>query len=79
VSYYRRRLPHWHPESVALFITWRLQGSLPRHAGFLVQPTPTEGRRFVAIDGPLDRVPTDPTWLNDPQIAEVVKGSLHVG
>jgi len=27
----------------------------------------------------LYRVPTDPTWLNDPQIAEVVKGSLHVG
>lgn len=27
--YYERRLPHWQPEGKALFITWRLWGSLP--------------------------------------------------
>jgi REP-associated tyrosine transposase len=29
MSYYERRLPHWLPEGRALFITWRLWGSLP--------------------------------------------------
>ena len=27
--FYRRRLPHWQPPEKALFITWRLHGSLP--------------------------------------------------
>ena len=30
VSYYVRKLPHWHPEATALFVTWRLFGSVPR-------------------------------------------------
>ena len=29
-NFYRRNLPHWQPEGAALFITWRLYGSLPR-------------------------------------------------
>ena len=28
--YYERHLPHWQPEGAALFVTWRLHGSLPR-------------------------------------------------
>ena len=30
MTFYRRNLPHWHPEGRAIFITWRLFGSLPR-------------------------------------------------
>src|ERR1022692_4643065 len=30
MSYYERNLPHWQPEGAALFLTWRLHGSLPR-------------------------------------------------
>src|ERR1700692_4815671 len=33
VMFYRRRLPHWHPDltdPTFLFVTWRLAGSLPR-------------------------------------------------
>ena len=26
---YRRRLPHWFPEDAAVFMTWRLAGSIP--------------------------------------------------
>ena len=33
MSYYERRLPHWHPEDAWLFITWRLAGSLPATQG----------------------------------------------
>jgi putative transposase len=29
MAFYRRNLPHWIPEARALFITWRLYGSLP--------------------------------------------------
>jgi REP-associated tyrosine transposase len=31
-TYYERNLPHWHPEGKALFVTWRLSGSLPAWA-----------------------------------------------
>ncbi len=30
MDFYRRHLPHWHPEGSPLFVTWRLRGSLPR-------------------------------------------------
>jgi REP-associated tyrosine transposase len=29
MTFYRRNLPHWHPEGKAIFLTWRLAGSLP--------------------------------------------------
>jgi putative transposase len=29
MTFYRRNLPHWHPEGKSIFITWRLFGSLP--------------------------------------------------
>ncbi len=29
MTFYRRNLPHWHPEDRAVFLTWRLYGSLP--------------------------------------------------
>ena len=30
MTFYRRNLPHWHPDGKAIFITWRLFGSLPK-------------------------------------------------
>ncbi|HEV2246813.1 MAG TPA: transposase [Terriglobia bacterium] len=30
MTFYRRNLPHWHPEGKSIFLTWRLFGSLPR-------------------------------------------------
>jgi len=35
VLYYRRNLPHGHPEGASLFLTWRLHGSLP--ASFFIR------------------------------------------
>ena len=29
MTFYRRNLPHWHPEGASIFLTWRLFGSLP--------------------------------------------------
>jgi REP element-mobilizing transposase RayT len=31
-TFYRRNLPHWHPPGAAIFVTWRLKGSLPTSA-----------------------------------------------
>ena len=30
--FYRRNLPHWHPPGAAIFLTYQLEGSLPRSA-----------------------------------------------
>lgn len=30
MAFYRRNLPHWHPEGRVIFVTWRLHGSLPK-------------------------------------------------
>ena len=29
--FYQRNLPHWHPPNTAIFLTWRLHGSLPKN------------------------------------------------
>ena len=50
-QFYRRRLPHWQPDGAVFFLTWRLQGSLPREAverlraerGQLMAQPPREG------------------------------------
>jgi REP element-mobilizing transposase RayT len=34
MTFYRRNLPHWHPEEKPIFITWRLFGSLPKGVNF---------------------------------------------
>jgi REP element-mobilizing transposase RayT len=31
-TFYRRRLPHWHPQGATIFVTWRPNGSLPAEA-----------------------------------------------
>lgn len=30
-TFYHRNLPHWHPPGRSIFLTWRLQGSLPQN------------------------------------------------
>jgi REP element-mobilizing transposase RayT len=83
MTFYRRNLPHWHPEGKAIFITWRLHGSLPAS---LLKKTRTarngratkapdlgshqsEGEHFRKIDAALDSAKFGPLWLADPEIA----------
>ena len=61
-AFYRRRLPHWHPEGKALFLTWRLHGTMPR------QPEVT----FAAFDKLLDQTKVGPLFLNIPEVADAV-------
>lgn len=78
--YYERNLPHWHPPGTPLFITWRLQGSLPKHVLLMLEEKRLgEGRRFVLADRELDKASFGPVWLKDPQIAKCTVEALGRG
>ncbi len=87
MSYYQRRLPHWQPEGAALFITWRLHGSLPGVPAEMAEPRlrpsgqaeQKAGTRFVETDRQLDRATSGPLWLKDPKLAQMVVTSLRFG
>ncbi len=84
MTFYRRNLPHWHPEGKTIFITWRLYNSLP--AALLkkmrtaakdgaTQPAGTgpeefPGNKFLQFDSSLDAAKSGPAWLLDPEFAD---------
>jgi REP element-mobilizing transposase RayT len=76
MSYYQRRLPHWNPEDAAVFLTWRLFGSLP--------PSRSEwerlpaGKRFTAEDQALLHS-AGPHFLNDDRVADCVAATFVYG
>jgi putative transposase len=74
---YRRRLPHFQPDHVHIFLTSRLFGSLPAVRAKGHYPTP--GHAFVAADRALDHPGSGPQWLRDPPIAGVVAESIRSG
>jgi len=83
MAFYRRNLPHWHPEGKCIFITWRLYGSLPvtllkktrtARNGCATKAPPPEpkesaGKKFLKLDAALDSAKSGPLWLADPEIA----------
>jgi putative transposase len=75
MSFYRRRLPHWQPEGVPIFVTWRLCGSLPVGK---VPESLTQGERFLLTDRQLDSATSGPMFLKDPQVAEAVVETLFI-
>jgi len=77
MSEYHRRLPHFHPGNVYLFVTWRLWGSLPAKTNLATYPS--AGHAFVAVDHELDRHASGPDWLRNPRIAEVASRAIVVG
>ena len=75
MTYYERNLPHWHPPGAAIFLTWRLHGSLPSSLSPQLGPPgvrETFGQRFRKIDSALDRASNGPLWLKDERLAECV-------
>jgi len=77
--FYRRHLPHWQKPGSALFITWRLHGSIPASKLTIILKEKNTNRRFVLFDNELDRASYGPTWLKDPSLAKVVVDALHYG
>ncbi len=79
MAFYRRNLPHWHPEGQAIFLTWRLYGSLPAAVmraartarnGCATEDEDSAGKRFKLLDEALDSANFGPRWLADPEIAD---------
>jgi putative transposase len=77
VSYYRRCLPHWLPEEKAIFLTWRLFGSLPAVRRRDAQLS--AGEKFNATEKILDRALSGPLWLKNPRIAQLVVDAILRG
>ena len=76
MTYYERALPHWQPEDAAIFLTWRLQGSLPKEY-FASRRDPDSAREFLRQDRILDKALLGPTWLKDDRVAARVAAALH--
>src|ERR1700726_4417824 len=74
----RRRLPHWVPNEVPVFVTWRLAGTFPR----VRESRNKQGRageRFVFADRELDKATLGPVWLADQRVAQMIIEALHYG
>src|SRR5713226_4630054 len=78
MTYHQRHLPHWQPEGAALFVTWRLYGSLPKHV-LVPQTEVTSGRAFLEFDRLLDSAVSGPMWLRDREIADIMVDALRYG
>ena len=79
-SFYRRNLPHWQPDESAIFVTWRLWGSLPKgFAERLRKWNDDPQKQFLKADGMLDTVSAGPLWLKNPEIAGIVERAIHRG
>jgi REP element-mobilizing transposase RayT len=80
--FYRRNLPHWHPEHAALFVTWRLHGSLPADVLTMLRQRKKElkpGKSFHFADRALDAGTSGPLWLKEPRVAQCIVEALHRG
>jgi putative DNA methylase len=76
---YERRLPHWDVIDQALFVTFRLYGSLPNNRVFPPERQTNSGRAFVAMDRLLDSGVSGPLLMRQPEIAELVVTALRDG
>ena len=80
MSYYRRCLPHWLPEEKAIFLTWRLYGSIPvgryLRTNFSANSKISDGEKFKRTERILDRYQFGPLWLKDALIAQLVVESI---
>jgi len=81
VAFYKRNLPHWHPEGRCIFLTWRLYGSLP--VGFLrglrLNTEVQSSEEFRLAEKLLDRPISGPLWLKIPDVAAAIADVLRRG
>ncbi len=78
---YRRNLPHFHPRDVALFITWRLFGSVPKHRMLEIEKARALSMReeFRVVEKILDCEAPESAPLRDPRIARMVCECIEMG
>jgi len=76
VTLYSRRLPHVRSSTHPVFLTWRLDGSLPSNRCFPVE-TLTSGKVFAAMDRLLDEARMGPVYMRQPRLADMVLEALE--
>jgi putative transposase len=91
-TYYRRNLPHYHPEGFPLFIAFRLADSLPEEilenlkqerelknlrTDSLAKRNAIEAKYFNRFDEWLDRCAYGPHWLEQTNIANIVAEKIQ--
>lgn len=83
--YYRRNLPHYHPEGYPLFITFHLADSLPLNVILelrkqrerelqtisSLERAEIDNKYFTYYDEWLDRCASGPNWLKDGNVAQI--------
>jgi putative transposase len=76
MSLYRRHLPHIDEPGQAIFLTWRLHGSLPPNRAF-PDSAARSGKAFAAMDRLLDETRAGPFYLRQPALAQMVVDAIY--
>ena len=76
MTFYRRQLPHLYDIGQPIFVTWRLQNSLPANRVFPAGDL-SSGQSFATLDRLLDEARSGPLYLHQPAIAEMVVEAIH--
>jgi hypothetical protein len=76
MALYWRRLPHDYETQRAVFLTWRLHGSLPAHRSFSREAL-SSGQAFAAMDRLLDGTSDGAVYLREPAIADMVVEAIQ--
>jgi REP-associated tyrosine transposase len=79
--FHRRHLPHIYLPNAVYFVTFRLAGSLPRHA---IEDLREKAQRqqksrfsFVDFDKALEKAASGLSWLSNREVADLVAASIH--
>ncbi len=72
---FRRRLPHVYGNGQPLFVTFCLDGSLPKNRKF--PDGLTSGEAFVAMDRLVDGARTGPFYLRQPEVGDMVRDAIR--
>jgi putative transposase len=76
VTFSRRRLPHLYEAERPVFLTWRLEGSLPPNRPF-PEAAVNSGQAFAALDRLLDEASIGPFYLRQPRVADMIVEAIH--
>ena len=76
VDKYRRHLPHLYSLDCALFVTWRLHGTMPPGRNFPREEVKTSGAVFDTLDRILDQAHFGPSHLRNNEIAAIVRDAI---